>query len=110
LKVLWTSEFSHAPFVSTPVLTDANGDGQIDVIGATFTETIKAINIQSGNVLPNLNWPNHLHDASTYSSPIEVMFLSIRFNADSGVMLCSSFVGFRNVQGYPVPNIAKNVS
>ncbi|XP_064622090.1 uncharacterized protein LOC135484491 [Lineus longissimus] len=71
LKVLWTSEFSHAPFVSSPIFTDTNGDGQLDVIGATFTETIKAVNILSGNVVPNLNWPNHLHDTSTYSSPIE---------------------------------------
>ncbi|XP_074662605.1 uncharacterized protein LOC141915100 [Tubulanus polymorphus] len=70
LKMYWTSEFANAPFINKPLITDINRDNSPDLIAATFTEVIKAIDAKTGTEITNTKWPHYVHDSSIHAEPI----------------------------------------
>ena len=56
---------SHKGFIAPPAIVDLNGDGQVEVVAASFDGRIAAIQLDQGEEL----WSHSLADAETQASP-----------------------------------------
>ena len=72
VQILWSTEISHSPFASAPLITDVNGDGKADIIAAPFTEEVAVIQGEDGKLLQSTRWPHYMSDQSVHSSPLQV--------------------------------------
>lgn len=81
IKVRWSRSVGHTPFAGAPLITDINGDGQMDIVAATFSDEVMVLQGNDGHPLPNARWPFQLVDTAVYASPILV-----------GISFCIKFV------------------
>ncbi|CAH1792446.1 unnamed protein product [Owenia fusiformis] len=102
VDILWTAEVAHAPFASSPLVADANADGQLDIISAAFTGEVTVIDGEDGLVLENSKWPVHLQDTSVHASPLQY---DINFDGMLDIMITTSdgqFLFYRH-DGIEIP-------
>ena len=72
LRVEWSREVGTSAFVGTPIITDINGDGELDIVATSFAGEIHAIQGMNGQPLSRTHWPFKLAHSSVQSSPIKV--------------------------------------
>ncbi|XP_070578887.1 uncharacterized protein [Ptychodera flava] len=83
IDTLWTKEVGTSAFASTPLITDVNSDGFLDIVAATFTEEVTVIEGKSGQPIPGSYWPFSLQDSSFHASPIQY-----DYNKDGKMDIC----------------------
>ncbi|KAH3874734.1 hypothetical protein DPMN_037987 [Dreissena polymorpha] len=69
---LWTAEVAHSPFAATPLITDMNANGMLDIIAAPLSETQTVLEAETGTTLKNTKWPTQMLDSSIFASPLQV--------------------------------------
>ncbi|XP_052267793.1 uncharacterized protein LOC127869338 isoform X2 [Dreissena polymorpha] len=92
LMKLWTAEVAHSPFAATPLITDVNANGMLDIIAAPLSETQTVLEAETGTTLKNTKWPTQMLDSSIFASPLQYDIdgdgmLDIMFSTSSGELL-----------------------
>ena len=72
LLKLWTAEVAHSPFAATPLITDVDADGSLDIVAAPLSETQTVLDAETGNTLRDSRWPTQMLDSSILASPLQV--------------------------------------
>jgi len=70
IELIWSSTLRTAPFTSSPLLYDLDGDGYNDIIAANVAGEVWAIHGETGHVIDG--WPFYLEDRSFHSTPLLV--------------------------------------
>jgi len=70
---LWTAEVAHSPFAASPLITDVNADGHLDIVAAPLSETQTVLDAETGKVLKGTKWPTQMLDTSILASPLQVV-------------------------------------
>ncbi len=70
--MLWTHEIGHSPFAAAPTIADIDGDGNLEVIAASFQDELAVLSGKDGKILRPSKWPHTFLDISTHSSPLLV--------------------------------------
>ncbi|KAK0053028.1 protein DEFECTIVE IN EXINE FORMATION 1 [Biomphalaria pfeifferi] len=71
IRKLWQTDISSFPFAASPLVTDIDGDGGLDIIAAPFGETLAVIEGETGKYLHDTSWPQHNLDKSVHSSALQ---------------------------------------
>ncbi|KAH9495922.1 hypothetical protein Btru_013685 [Bulinus truncatus] len=85
IRKLWQTDISSFPFAASPLVTDIDGDGGLDVVAAPFGEAFAVIEGETGKHLHDTSWPQHNLDKSIHSS-------TLRFDIDGDGILDLLFV------------------
>ena len=79
--MLWHTDIGTSPFAAAPLIADINGDTNLEIVAAPFSETITVLEGDSGKSLPNSHWPLHNLETTFHASPLQVqaVFLLLFF-------------------------------
>ena len=67
-SIIWSSTYTHAPFLSSPLICDMDGDMSPDIVGSLVSGEVFSIHGESGYIMDY--WPLHFNDVQFYSSPL----------------------------------------
>jgi hypothetical protein len=70
--VAWSHELSSGPFASTPLISDIDIDGELDVAVTSFSGEIDVVRAKDGQRQTGFLWPYRLLTGSFYASPLQV--------------------------------------
>ncbi|KAL4234802.1 hypothetical protein ACF0H5_006444 [Mactra antiquata] len=97
LMKLWTAEVAHTPFAASPLITDINADGKLNIVAAPLSESQTVLEAETGKTLPDSKWPTQKLDTSILSSPIQ-------FDINNDGMLDIMFISFSGELTIYTPN------
>ena len=87
--MLWHTDVGTSPFAAAPLIADINGDTNLEIVAAPFSETITVLEGESGKSLPNSHWPLHNLETTFHASPLQVIVpLLDFFNAKLSLERC----------------------
>lgn len=70
--MLWHTDVGTSPFAATPLIADIDGDKNLEIAAAPFSETITVLDGGTGKPLEKSSWPLHNLESTIHASPLQV--------------------------------------